>query len=125
MNKKVMVLAGLLALLAAGSALFLLRKPEKPDHPVARITLDGELVEEIDLAALEGRKTLTLEGKSGLTNTVVAENGQIWVEEADCPDQICVNKGKISTSAVPIICLPNQMIIEIVGGVSDVDTATG
>ena len=125
MNKKVMLLAGLLALLAAGSALFLLNRPDPVSHPVARITLDGEVVEEIDLARLEGRKTLTLKGKSGLTNTVVAENGQIWVEKADCPDQICVHKGKISTSAVPIICLPNQLIIEIVGGGDDLDTAAG
>lgn len=125
MNKKVLLLSGLLVLLAAGSALFLLRRPEPSDHPVARISLDGTVVEELDLAQLKDRKEMVFTGKSGLTNTVVAENGQIWVEEADCPDQICVHKGKISTSAVPIVCLPNQLIIEIVGGGSDLDTAAG
>ena len=115
-----LALAVLLALWA------ILRPAQGPyDHPVARITLDGEVVEEIDLAALGEKKTFTLTGSSGLTNTIVAENGTIRVDRADCPDQICVHQGAISDGTVPIVCLPNKLIIEVLGGGDDLDAANG
>ena len=61
------------------------------------------------------RVALTLEEEGG-SNTVQVEKGRIRVSEADCPDQICVNQGWISGGAVPIVCLPHRLMIEIVGG---------
>ena len=70
-------------------------------------------------------QTFTYEGVGGFTNTIVAEQGRIRVSEAGCPDQVCVNQGWISDGTVPIVCLPNKLIIEISGGGDSLDAATG
>ena len=59
------------------------------------------------------------------TNTVQVEPGRIRVSAADCPDQVCVHQGWISTGVVPIVCLPHQIVIEITGGESYADAAAG
>ena len=127
MNKATKFLLGALLLAAVASAAFLLLKPEEPSRPVARITLNGTLVGEIDLtldaAALP--HPFTYEGPGGFTNTVEFEPGRVRVSEAGCPDQVCVNQGWISDGTTPIVCLPNKLIIEIVGGGDSLDAATG
>ena len=116
--------AALLALLVAGSAAFLLLRPKSEGH-VARITLDGQVVEEIDLSRVERPYTLTVDGPGGFSNTITVEKGRICVSEAGCPDQICVHQGYISDGTTPIVCLPNKLIIEITGGGSGLDAAAG
>ena len=114
-----MVAAALLATVA------LVLPPQREEDPVARITLDGELVKEIKLNQVGASFSFTVTGASGLTNTILVEKGRIRVEEADCPDQICVDQGFISDGTVPIVCLPNRLVIEIVGGGEAFDAATG
>ncbi len=53
---------------------------------------------------------------NGGTNTLVIENGEAWVSEANCPDKICMGMGKISKNGEFIACLPNQVIIVVEGG---------
>ena len=67
----------------------------------------------------------TVEGPAGLTNTILVEPGRIRVSEADCPDQICVHQGFISDGTTPIVCLPNKLIIQIIGGGEALDAAAG
>ena len=45
-------------------------------------------------------------------NTVEIKDGKIRVKDADCPDRICVNTGWLSSAAIPIVCLPNHLVIE-------------
>ena len=125
MNKTTkLILAGLL-LIAAASAVFLLLKPEETARPVARITVNGTIVNEIALDSKSLPQTFTYEGPGGFANTVEAEHGRIRVSEAGCPDQVCVNQGWIADGTVPIVCLPNKLIIEISGGGDSLDAATG
>ena len=93
---------------------------------VAHVYLDGELVRSIDLAQVEEGYTFSVEGPVG-TNTIQVEPGHIRVSHADCPDQVCVGQGWISTSAAPIVCLPNRLVIEITTGSAqkDLDAVTG
>ena len=53
---------------------------------------------------------------NGGTNTLVIENGEAWVSEANCPDKVCMGMGKISKNGEFIACLPNQVIIVVEGG---------
>lgn len=122
MRTKVILL--LLLAAAAGSAAFLLLRSGGTEHPVARVTRDGVLREEIDLNRVEEPYSLTLEDGSG-TNTVLVEPGRIRIAEADCPDQVCVNQGWISDGTVPIVCLPHRLMIEIVGAGGDLDAGAG
>ena len=58
-------------------------------------------------------------------NKVVIENGSVHMEDADCPDQYCVQHAAIRSSHETIICLPHELVVEITGGdVSDVDIIT-
>ena len=92
---------------------------------VARITLDGELVQEIDLSKVGRAYSFRLEDGDGGYNVISVEPGRIRVSEADCPDLVCVRQGWIADATVPIVCLPHHLVIEIVGGGEAFDAATG
>lgn len=47
------------------------------------------------------------------TNMVVIKNGEVYISDADCKNQICVKSGKISKKGESIICLPNKVTVEI------------
>ena len=118
------LIAGLLAAAVAGSAVFILLQRGRAPAPVARISRDGVLLEEIDLDRVAEPRSFTLEDGSG-ANTVQVERGRIRISAADCPDQVCVKQGWISGGAVPIICLPHRLTIEIVDGGGGLDGAAG
>lgn len=46
-------------------------------------------------------------------NTIRIQNQQVWMKEADCPDQYCVRQGKITEDGQTIICLPHKVVVEI------------
>ena len=125
MKRPVKLTLAALILVCAGSVAWLLLAPGRTDHPVATITLDGEVLDEIDLTQVQEPYSFTVTGKDGLTNTILVEPGRIRVEKADCPDQICVHQGYISDGSRPIVCLPNRLIIQIQGGGDALDAAAG
>lgn len=124
MSKNTKIILILLLAAAVLSAVVIFMQKKRPASPVARITLDGELLEEIRLDQVEKAYSFVVEDEFG-SNTILVEPGRIRVSQADCPDQVCVNQGFISDGTVPIVCLPHKLIIEIVGGGSDLDAAAG
>ena len=115
--------AGLvLALAALCAALFYGFAKPAESGTVAAIYQDGKLVREIDLRAVDEPVTFTLEGD--YHNVVLAENGRICVESADCPGNTCVHTGWISQPGRSIVCLPNRVEIRIAGE-SEVDMVVG
>ncbi len=56
---------------------------------------------------------ITVHDEDGGYNIIVVEAGAVKVSEADCPDQICVKQGAIDDDAVPIVCLPHKLVIEV------------
>lgn len=54
-----------------------------------------------------------IHGVNGGTNELIIEDGQVWLEEASCPDKLCVHQGKIKYSGESIICLPNKVSVTI------------
>lgn len=62
--------------------------------------------------SISGQETIEI----GDTNRIQIENGTVWMEWADCPDQVCVHHRKISHSGESIICLPNEVVVSIEGG---------
>ena len=121
---KTRVILFLLLAAVAASAAWLLLRDGDTDAPTARILRDGVLLEVIDLDRVAEPYSFTLEDGRG-SNTVQVDQGRIRIAEADCPDQICVNQGWISNGAVPIICLPHRLMIEIVDGGGGLDGAAG
>lgn len=84
------------------SSLFLV-----PNH--ALIKVDGVFVRKLDLSAAA---RLELEAGGG-KNIVEIKNGAVSVEEADCPDKICVRRGAIKHVGEAIACVPHKVLIEI------------
>lgn len=61
----------------------------------------------------------------GQYNKFIITDGEVTMVEASCPDKICVRHSSIKYDGQTIVCLPNALVIEIVGGVADdVDTST-
>lgn len=80
---------------------------------VANVYQNGELVDTFDLRKIKEPLRKTYINEEGHTNTVLVEPGQISMESADCPDQVCVHHAPISNSVSPIVCLPNRLVIRI------------
>lgn len=77
----------------------------------AVITVDGEVIRTVDLESASD-ETFMVESENGY-NTVCIKDGEISVVEASCPDKICINHGALKTEYLPIVCLPNKLIIEL------------
>ncbi|MDO4174321.1 MAG: NusG domain II-containing protein [Eubacteriales bacterium] len=75
----------------------------------------GETVAEFPL---DEDRSYTIEGIGG-TNTLVIADGTARLEDATCPDQLCVHQGAIQYAGESIICLPNQVTVTIEGETED------
>lgn len=47
------------------------------------------------------------------TNLLVIRDGEAMMTAAKCPDQLCVHMASISRENEMIVCLPNQVIVEV------------
>lgn len=63
--------------------------------------------------SLKQDKEVTIEDGNGGWNTIVIEDGQVYVKSANCPHQDCMMQGSISHNNESIICLPHRMTITI------------
>ena len=101
--------AALFAVLAAGGlGLYLLH----PGGTVAALYVDGELYDRVDLSAVAAPYERTIETQWGW-NTLRVSHRAIQVIDADCPGHDCVQQGEITDGAIPIVCLPHRLVIEI------------
>ena len=91
---------------------------------VVGIYKDGSLVEKIDLNSVTGQREITLSGEYG-DNVILVSNGHIEMKSADCPDKICVEHGELKSSASPIVCLPNKVVIKFESSTDGADAKTG
>ena len=57
-------------------------------------------------------------GTEVATYSLNVEDGYAWLDDADCPDKLCVKSGRISKDGETITCLPNKVSI-IVSGEKD------
>ena len=115
MNKNKGIRADILligALLIAGGiiAVILLFAGKAGSSVVVRV--DGKTVKEFSLS--ENTEYL-IEGAEGGSNVLHIEGGQAWISEADCPDGLCKNMGKINKAGQSIVCLPHKVVVEISG----------
>ena len=62
---------------------------------------------------------------NGGTNILAIEDGCAWMQEASCPDHICMLIGKIKMNGQVITCLPNLLTVTIEGGEQLVDGLVG
>lgn len=81
-------------------------------NPTAEIYLGGELIRTVDDLSPDEEYSFRVGCGDGY-NIVTVGGGKIWVSEADCASQTCVNAGKISGGGQTIICAPHKLVIKI------------
>lgn len=123
-NKTLIIIFALIA--AACAAVIIFSHMGSKDSKIAEIVLNGNTIQTIDLNAVDEPYDIRIDTDDGGYNIVHVENGAISVSEADCPDKVCVNQGKISSSTYPIVCLPHRLTIQIKTSVdNEIDAVVG
>ena len=109
-------------LLIAVVALVIILSTRKKDNLIAKVYVQNEVVETIDLSTKEEKEYVIV----GLHGNVIVEtkDGEIRVKESNCPHQDCVHMGYVSETNRPIICAYNAVYI-VIEGASDVDVEIG
>ena len=105
----VILLVIILALSVLG---FVVLRKNSSSSSKIEITVAGEIVKSVPLSA---SGTYNIESDYGY-NIICVESGQVWVEDADCPNKDCEHFGKISSEGQIILCLPHKVAVRIVGG---------
>lgn len=76
------------------------------DVLVERVVLTDETDRTIDL---DGHNVIVLAGKTAR------------VESADCHDQVCVRTGTLTRAGQVAVCLPNRVVLKLVGETGEID----
>ena len=112
-------LGTLLILLLAGCAWFYFFRGAEGGR--AKVTVDGRhygtyaLDKDQEIEIVVGEKV----------NVLRIENGKADMIEASCPDLLCVHQKAIFRQRETIVCLPNKVVVEIIGGKEpEVDSVT-
>ncbi len=106
------------ALVLAGLLFGLVLLLTRTDGKTVEIRVSGEVVQQIPLSE---SGTYEIEGTNG-SDVLVIENGKAHMEEASCPDGVCLGMGEIDSTGESIICLPNEIVVEITDDSTDTDS---
>lgn len=108
----------ILALILALSVCMTVIRGSKGNGANAVITVDGEIYATLPLD--EDTQLTITDGKGGY-NHIVVEAGTVYVSEADCANQVCVNTSAISHSGHVIACIPHGLVITVTDPGEEVD----
>ena len=107
-------------LLAVSAIAFVYLFIFREEGDAVKVTVDGKeygvysLNEDITESIITGENGQNL-------NSFVISGGKVSMENASCPDGICVSHRPIFRDGESIVCLPNRVVITVV---SDGDTAS-
>ena len=107
--KKDIILIAALFLIGAVIAAVVLLSGGK--GAIVQVSVDGAVVSEYPL--LSDLET-DIHGTQGGVNHLVIKDGMAWMENADCPDGLCIKMGRIHQNGQSIICLPHKIVVQIV-----------
>ena len=110
----------IIALVLAAAGLFFVLNGSDDKALTADIIVDGEIVESLNLDEIMDKTEFRPETAPWVV--IAAENGEIFFEEAECKDKICVHTGKLSRKGDTAVCLPAKTVVSIRG--SSVDAVT-
>lgn len=82
------------------------------ENLVAEIYFDGKVVDKINLSAKEEKEIIT--GQNNKT-VIIAKDGEIYFSSSCCEDEICVKSGKLNKNGDFASCLPEKVVVKVVG----------
>lgn len=119
-NKKAAVIISVVLFVLASASLLYLAIPyfqgessKASGGYVAEIYQDGKLLYRIPLREIHENRTLVIEGGDGWRNEIEIRPDGVGVISADCPDKLCVRQGFINNDRLPVVCLPNRLVIRL------------
>ncbi len=80
----------------------------------ARVTVDGQVLAEYDLSALDAPVEVAVDQVPWPLVVELSSTG-VRVLESQCPGQDCLRTGAIHAAGEQIICLPNRLILSLEG----------
>ena len=106
-----------IALIIIAAAFFWLWSNSKSEAVQAVITVDGEVIETVNLSDI--REKITIIPATTPKVVITAENGKIRFESAECEDKLCIACGDLNKHGDTAVCLPAKTAITVKG--ADVD----
>lgn len=113
MKKRDLIFIGSILLVAV--ILFISFALTRKEGAYVTVRVDGEEVARYGLDE-DGEYSL-----NGGTNLLKIEDGKAYIIYADCPDHVCVDRGRIYRSGETITCLPNKLTVTVGGDRGEVD----
>ena len=117
------ILIPLLGLILIGfMSLILCTKGEPGEYKNSQVCIkkSNKVVKKIDIRQLKQECEIDLG-----TNIVCVTKSGVYMKKATCPDKLCVHNGTIDKPGQSIVCLPNKLMVEIIGNKKDVDAVAG
>lgn len=102
----------ILSVLLVAAGLFLVFRPSGSEGAAIEILLNGDVYGRY---SLNEDRTIDVGG----CLTVSVKDGEVEVVKSDCPGQTCVRQRPIRNEGEMIVCLPNQVVIRILGARED------
>lgn len=68
--------------------------------------------------SLKKDQLISVEGKLGITDIKI-EDGQARIEKSPCFHKICIKMGRIRHAGKIAVCIPNKVVIRVIGSDHD------
>ena len=111
LKRRDLILLTLFFLVATGGLLWFLFVYREAGNYV-EITVRGE---SYGIYSLNEDREIPIITEEGESNHLVIADGAADMTWADCPDKICVHHMAVSQIGETIVCLPNQVVVTVVG----------
>jgi len=111
LKKNDLILIGVVILL--GLAVIIFMNATQSEGSKIVITIDGNVYDTLEL---KENTTYTIKGDNGEWNNFEIKDGYVNMLDASCPDKLCVNQKDIHYNNETIVCLPNKVVLEVIGG---------
>ena len=109
--KKADILLIAAVLLIAGIAVIFMLMQKNGNKVI--VDIDGDINE----YSLSDNREIVLNNNDGGYNLLVIDDGNAYIKEADCPNQICVRHKPIYKNGETIICVPNKISVTVVSNI--------
>ncbi len=103
----------LLCLVLGLSMAAILRPASRGTDYIADIYQDGSLLASFPLDGSGDTRRFIVTGENGCFNEIEIRPRTIGIVSASCPDKLCVHQGFIGAPGLPVVCLPNRLVIQL------------
>lgn len=97
-------------IISTGIISFFIYTEPNSDVLKVEVCVDGKVIKTYPL---ETDSAYDIKDKLSTGNTLVIENGKVYISDADCDDELCVKQGSIKRVNESIICLPHKLVVRI------------